>query len=55
MRSGGISYSQEWNRVFEGCIPDEVGVVHASQTSFLLTKEHTRLFVEQFTWLVLQN
>ena len=36
-------------------IPDEIGVEQASQTLFLLTKEHTRLSVEQSVWLVLQN
>ena len=36
-------------------IPDEIDIEQASQTLFLLTKEHTKLSVEQYTWLFLQN
>ena len=50
-----FSYSQERDHAYEGCIPDEIGVEQASQTLFLLTKEHTKLSVEQSTWLFLQN
>ena len=49
------SLSQERDHALEGCIPDEIGVEQASQTLFLLTKEHTKLSVEQSTWLFLQN